>query len=107
MVTFLGLPGAPRGIGQLRGDRPFPEAAEKALADGQLRRNLGNATATIRAKRAAVVGELPDRAELRVAAGVAIKDRVSAVRAHREGVWSLVSTWSIWFSLARGLLAVV
>ena len=47
-------------------------AARKALANTQLRRNLGKATATIRAKRAAVVAELPDWEELR-AAGQAIK----------------------------------
>ncbi|HEX6446493.1 MAG TPA: LutB/LldF family L-lactate oxidation iron-sulfur protein [Streptosporangiales bacterium] len=51
----------------------FPEAARAALADTQLRRNLGRATATIRAKRARAVGEVPDWAELR-AAGAAIKD---------------------------------
>ena len=34
-------------------------------ADSQLRRNLGKATATIRAKRAAVVAELPDWEQLR------------------------------------------
>ena len=56
---------------------PFPEAARTALADTQLRRNLGQATATIRAKRNAVVDELPDWAELRTA-GAAIKDRVLA-----------------------------
>jgi len=56
---------------------PFPEAAKAALADTQLRRNLGQATATIRAKRASVVGELPDWAELRTA-GAAIKDEVLA-----------------------------
>jgi hypothetical protein len=54
--TFLGMPTAPPGIGHLRGERPFPEAARAALADPQLRRNLGKATATIRARRAAVVG---------------------------------------------------
>jgi L-lactate dehydrogenase complex protein LldF len=43
------------------------------LAEPQVRRNLAKATTTIRAKRAAVVGELPDWAELR-AAGSAIKD---------------------------------
>jgi L-lactate dehydrogenase complex protein LldF len=53
----------------------FPEAARLALADTQLRRNLGHATATIRRKRAAVVGELPDWQELREA-GRAIKERV-------------------------------
>jgi len=70
--TFLGMPYAPRGVGHLRGDRPFPAAARAALADTQLRRNLGKATRTIRAKRAAVVAELPDWEELR-AAGQAIK----------------------------------
>ena len=75
--TFLGMPTAPPGVGHLRGERPFPEAARAALADTQLRRNLGKATTTIRAKRAAVVGELPDWAELR-AAGAAIKDEVLA-----------------------------
>ena len=74
MSTFLGLPGAPRGVGHLRQDEPFPVAARRALADSQLRRNLGKATSTIRAKRAAVVGELPDWEELR-AAGQAIKAR--------------------------------
>jgi L-lactate dehydrogenase complex protein LldF len=51
----------------------FPAAARVALRDSQLRRNLGKATSTIRAKRAAVVGELPDWAELR-SAGRAVKD---------------------------------
>src|SRR5581483_53800 len=54
---------------------PFPEAAAGALADSQLRHNLGHATRTIRAKREAVVGELPDWEELREA-GRAVKDRV-------------------------------
>ena len=72
MSTFLGIPNAPRGVGHLRGDEPFPVAARRALADTQLRRNLGRATATIRAKRAAVVAELADWEELREA-GRAIK----------------------------------
>jgi L-lactate dehydrogenase complex protein LldF len=63
---------APRGVGHLRADLPFPVAARRALADAQLRRNLGKATSTIRAKRAAVVAELPDWEDLR-AAGQAIK----------------------------------
>jgi L-lactate dehydrogenase complex protein LldF len=75
--VFLGMPTAPPGVGHLRGRRPFPEAARAALGDAQLRRNLGKATGTIRAKRAQVVGELPDWAELR-AAGAAIKDQVLA-----------------------------
>jgi L-lactate dehydrogenase complex protein LldF len=61
-ATFLGTPA-------------FPEAAKKALADTQLRANLAHATATIRTKRAAVVGERPDWEQLRLA-GEAIKDRV-------------------------------
>ncbi|SNS96845.1 L-lactate dehydrogenase complex protein LldF [Geodermatophilus pulveris] len=71
-TTFLGLPTAPRGVGHLRGDRPFPEAARDALRDGQLRANLGHATSTIRAKRAKVVGEVPDWEQLRQA-GKALK----------------------------------
>jgi L-lactate dehydrogenase complex protein LldF len=76
VTTYLGMPGAaptaPRGVGHLRGSEPFPVAARRALADSQLRRNLGNATATIRAKRAAAVAELPDWEQLREA-GRAIK----------------------------------
>ena len=75
-MTFLGMPAAAT-TGHLRGDRSFPAAAHDALADTQLRHNLGNATKTIRAKRAAVVAELPDWQELR-AAGAAIKDDVLA-----------------------------
>ncbi|MDQ6936101.1 MAG: lactate utilization protein, partial [Actinomycetota bacterium] len=76
-MTFLGLPTAPPGVGHLRGDRSFPQAAARAVADAQLRRNVGAATATIRAKRAAVVAEVADWAALR-AAGAAIKDDVLA-----------------------------
>ena len=57
------------------GTPPFPEAARAALADGQLRVNLGRATATIRTKRAAVVAERADWESLRLA-GAAIKDEV-------------------------------
>jgi iron-sulfur cluster protein len=52
----------------------FPQAARAALADSQLRRNLGHATTTIRDKRARVVGEVPDWEALRDA-GAEIKDR--------------------------------
>jgi L-lactate dehydrogenase complex protein LldF len=52
----------------------FPDAARSALRDAQLRHNLGNATRSIRAKRAHAVGELPDWEELR-AAGAAAKER--------------------------------
>ena len=72
MTTFLGMPTAPQGVGHLRGSEPFPVAARRALADSQQRRNLSRATATIRAKRAAAVAELPDWEELREA-GRAIK----------------------------------
>ena len=71
MRTDLGIPGfpptAPRGVGNLRGDESFPAAARRALPDVQLRRNLGHATRTIRAKRAAVVDEVADWEELREA----------------------------------------
>src|SRR3954463_8474581 len=76
-AVFLGIPTAPRGVGHLRGDRSFPDAARDALRDGQLRANLGHATSTIRAKRARVVGEVPDWAQLR-AAGRAIKQSTMA-----------------------------
>jgi L-lactate dehydrogenase complex protein LldF len=59
-ATFVGMPA-------------FPVAARAALADTQLRRNLAHATATIRAKRAAVVAEIDDWEALRQA-GAAIKD---------------------------------
>ncbi len=52
----------------------FPQAAKTALSNSQLRRNLGKATTTIRAKRAAVVSELPDWEALR-SAGSSIKAR--------------------------------
>ena len=81
LSTFLGMPYAPRGVGHLRETEPFPVAARNALTNTQLRRNLGKATATIRAKRAAVVAELPDWAELR-AAGQAIKQHTLA---HLDG----------------------
>jgi len=75
-ATFLGMPAtpprSPYGTGNLRGDRPFPAAAHDELRNEQLRRNLGRATRTIRAKRLDVTGELPDWEELRDA-GSAIK----------------------------------
>ena len=69
----LGLPVyAPRGVGHLRGEDTFPVAARRALADPQLRRNIGKATGTIRDKRLRVVAEVPDWEELRTA-GKAVK----------------------------------
>ncbi len=67
MTTFLGMPTAPPDVGMLRGTDDFPTAARTALADTQLRRNIGAATRTIRSKRAGVVGELSDWEELREA----------------------------------------
>ena len=64
------------GAGRSGGPRiplPFHDAAPRALRDGQLRRNLGTVTSTIRAKRTAVTEELPDWEALR-RAGAAIKD---------------------------------
>src|ERR671921_475190 len=52
----------------------FEKAAPAALGNAQLRRNMGKATQTIRAKRAAVVGELDDWEALRES-GRAIKER--------------------------------
>jgi L-lactate dehydrogenase complex protein LldF len=52
----------------------FPKAARAALADSQLRRNLGHATSTIRDKRARVVSEVPDWEAMREA-GAEIKAR--------------------------------
>ena len=55
----------------------FPDQARSTLRDGQLRANLAHATSTIRDKRARVVSELDDWADLRDA-GAAIKDHVLA-----------------------------
>jgi L-lactate dehydrogenase complex protein LldF len=52
----------------------FPTDARSALANSQLRRNLGHATSTIRAKRARVVAEVEDWEALRDA-GAEIKER--------------------------------
>jgi iron-sulfur cluster protein len=59
--TFVGMPA-------------FPSAARTALADTQLRHNLAHATGVIRGKRAAVVGEVDNWEELRLA-GAAVKER--------------------------------
>ena len=69
----------------------FPKAASVALGDSQLRRNLAKATGTIRAKRAAVVEELPDWAALR-AAGRASKDAsLAALDQHLAALESAVA----------------
>ncbi len=68
--VFVGMPGEPiaYGSGNLQGSGSFPDAARSALKNTQLRSNLARATATIRAKRAAVVAELADWEQLREAA---------------------------------------
>ncbi|WP_019145113.1 lactate utilization protein B [Aeromicrobium massiliense] len=58
--TFVGMP-------------KFPTAAKEALGNAQLRHNLAHATGTIRAKRAAVVGEVEQWEELRLA-GAGVKE---------------------------------
>ena len=45
----------------------FPMAAKAAMGDTQLRKNVRHATEVIQAKRARVVGEMPDWQELREA----------------------------------------
>ena len=65
-------PAADVRVGHLSGEQPFPAAAREALSNARLRRNLAHATSTIRAKRAQVVGEVPDWEALRDA-GSAIK----------------------------------
>ena len=55
----------------------FPAAARRTLRDSQLRRNLGKATTTIRAKRLNTIAELDDWEALREA-GSAIKARAMA-----------------------------
>ena len=58
--TFVGMPA-------------FPTAAREALGDTQLRSNLAHATRTIRDKRAAVVAEVEDWEDLRLA-GAGVKE---------------------------------
>jgi L-lactate dehydrogenase complex protein LldF len=70
VTTYLGMPAT--NTVALQGRQPFPAAASAGLRNAQLRRNLGHATSTIRAKRAAVVGEVRDWEQLRLA-GEAIK----------------------------------
>jgi L-lactate dehydrogenase complex protein LldF len=65
------------GSGNISARQAFPAAAAGALADQQLRTNLGRATHTIRDKRARVVAEVPDWEDLR-AAGSALKADVLA-----------------------------
>ena len=79
-------PGRDPGGARMKG---FPAAARRTLRDSQLRRNLGKATTTIRAKRLNTIAELDDWEALREA-GSAIKargdgDAARAARAARGG----------------------
>ena len=79
-ATFIGMPSAPESHtggwrttvtipeDTLRWGPTFPEGAHKTLANTQMRRNLGHATRTIRAKRGQRVAEMPDWEDLRNAA---------------------------------------
>lgn len=74
-MVNLGMPAY--GRGNINLDVPFPSAARVQLGNTQMRENIRHATHAIRAKRAEVVGELPDWEELR-SAGSAIKENVMA-----------------------------
>jgi L-lactate dehydrogenase complex protein LldF len=63
------------GQGPITAGIGFPAAARTAVADVQLRANLGRATRTIRDKRARVVAEVPDWEDMRDRAA-ATKDEV-------------------------------
>jgi L-lactate dehydrogenase complex protein LldF len=60
-------------VGEAADAPPFPEAAQRLMANAQLRRNVRHATDVIRNKRGKVVGEMPDWQQLRDA-GHAIKE---------------------------------
>lgn len=80
-TAFLGTPKmppfAPEQPSNLRGSRPFTQAAHDGLNNATQRHNLTHATTTIRTKRADVVAELPDWEGLREA-GSTIKQDVTA-----------------------------
>ena len=103
-------PPAPDGVGNLRGVEKFPIAARRALADTQLRRNLGKATTTIRAKRAQVVAELPDWEQLRERA---VSSRFTRWRSCRITLrswklqWSPEVAWCTWARDANEANAIV
>ncbi len=60
----------------------FPTAAAAALQDAQLRRNIGKATTTIRAKRRVAVAEMPDWEALREAGAAAKRAAMGALDTH-------------------------
>ncbi|HRW19814.1 MAG TPA: LutB/LldF family L-lactate oxidation iron-sulfur protein [Dermatophilaceae bacterium] len=69
--TFVGMP-------------KFPKAAKKALGNTQQRRNLAHATGVIRAKRARVVGEVPEWEALRLAGAQAKDETLGHLAAYLE-----------------------
>lgn len=81
--TALGMPAVRpvHGQGNLHAQTAFPAAAKAEMGNTQMRANIRHATHTIRGKRAAVAGELPDWEELR-SAGSAIKEQVMADLPH-------------------------
>jgi L-lactate dehydrogenase complex protein LldF len=81
--TALGMPAVRpvHGQGNLHAQTAFPAAAKAEMGNTQMRANIRHATHTIRGKRAAVAGELPDWEELR-SAGSAIKEQVMANLPH-------------------------
>ena len=68
-------------VGKTSTASAFPDAAKAALGDAQLRRNLHNATDTIRSKRAVCVEEIPEWEQLR-GAGSTIKAHTLANLRH-------------------------
>jgi L-lactate dehydrogenase complex protein LldF len=75
--TFLGLPTAPRGVGHLRGDEPFPGRRPQGPARRPAARQPRPRDHHHPDKRARVVGEVPDWEQLR-AAGKAVKTATMA-----------------------------
>ncbi|HVC25365.1 MAG TPA: LUD domain-containing protein [Acidimicrobiales bacterium] len=63
---------------------PFPDAARDAVRDAQLRANLAHATTTIRRKRDAAIGELPDLEQLRTSAEAVKSDALGRLGALLE-----------------------
>lgn len=78
-ITSLGMPAVRpvHGQGNLHAQVAFPQAAKKELQNEQMRANIRHATHSIRAKRASVVGEVPDWQALRDT-GSATKEMVMA-----------------------------
>jgi L-lactate dehydrogenase complex protein LldF len=72
-------------------ERSFPDAARDALKNSQLRRNIGKATNTIRAKRQAVVAEMPDWQELRDAGYALKRDTLRQLDKHLEALETSVT----------------